>query len=116
MALALTPSLGGATTPPRITSGLHGVVTRGPTRPLCLVEDPCDGPAVGFLLQFRRLGQVVASVRTGAGGVYSVRLRPGMYTAGPLHVGIGKGLTPRVVRVPVGRVARVDFHLDTGIQ
>jgi hypothetical protein len=29
---------------------------------------------------------------------------------------VGTGLTPRVVRVPRGRIARVDFSLDTGIQ
>jgi SAM-dependent methyltransferase len=29
---------------------------------------------------------------------------------------VGTGLSPRVVRVPRGRIARVDFHLDTGLQ
>jgi hypothetical protein len=29
---------------------------------------------------------------------------------------VGMGLAPRVVRVPRGRIARVDFHLGTGTQ
>jgi len=29
---------------------------------------------------------------------------------------VGSRLTPRIVHVPQGRIARVDFHHDTGIQ
>ena len=28
----------------------------------------------------------------------------------------GSGITPRTVRVPWGRVAHLDFEIDTGIQ
>jgi hypothetical protein len=29
---------------------------------------------------------------------------------------VGYGVTPRTVRVPKERVARIDFEIDTGIQ
>jgi hypothetical protein len=97
-------------------SGLRGVVMRGPTTPVCSETEPCDEPAAGVVLRFVRLGHIVARVRTSAAGTYSVRLRPGRYTVTTPQRGVGTGLTPRAVRVPAGRIARVDFHLDTGIQ
>jgi hypothetical protein len=90
---------------------------RGPTKPVCRVDEPCQEPAKGLTLQFKRAGHVVARVKTSQRGTYSVKLRPGSYAVTPLpRPQIGAGLTPRVVRVPRGRVARRDFHLDTGLQ
>jgi hypothetical protein len=97
-------------------SGLRGVVMTGPTRPVCLDDDPCERPAAGLLLQFERAGKVVAQVKTTATGRYSVELRAGSYAVKAPRRRIGVGLTPKVVRVPRGVVAKVDFHLDTGIQ
>lgn len=98
-----------------LDSGLQGVVTRGPTTPVCR-EDPCEEPAAGVVLRFSRNGVVVARAKTGAGGGYTVRLRPGPYAVGTLPSRPGMQLLPRRVWVPAGRPARVDFHLDTGIQ
>jgi hypothetical protein len=100
----------------RHVSGIHGVVMQGPTTPVCRADDPCEEPAVGVLLQFRRGGKVVAQVKTTGAGKYSVRLRASSYSVTAPSRRIGTGLTPRVVRVPRGRIAKVDFHLDTGIQ
>ena len=97
-------------------SGLRGLVMQGPTAPVCRADDPCEKPARALLLQFRRGGKVVAEVRTTKAGRYSVRLRAGFYAVKTPRRRVGTGLTPRVVRVPRGRIARVDFHLDTGIQ
>jgi hypothetical protein len=97
-------------------SGLRGVVMRGPTKPVCRETEPCEAPAAGVVLRFARSGTVVARVRTSAAGAYRVLLRPGRYTVTTPQRGPGGGLIPRVVRVPSARVARVDFHLDTGIQ
>jgi hypothetical protein len=97
-------------------SGLRGVVMQGPTAPVCRADDPCEEPAVGVLLQFRRDGKVVAQVKTTAGGRYSVKLRARSYSVTAPGRRIGTGLTPRLVRVPKGRIGKVDFHLDTGIQ
>jgi len=114
-AFALAAALAGAATPVGTTSGLRGVVMRGPTAPVCRDGDPCEEPAAGILLRFSRAGSVVARVRTGASGAYRLRLRPGRYAVTTPHH-VGTGLTPRLVRVPVGRIARVNFHLDTGLQ
>lgn len=104
-----------AAAPTIVSSGLRGVVVRGPTKPVCSETEPCEAPAAGVVLQFARSGSVVAQVRTNAAGAYRVALRPGRYAVTtPRRV--GAGLTPRWVRVPVARVARIDFHLDTGIQ
>jgi hypothetical protein len=98
------------------TSGLRGTVMRGPTMPVCRANDPCEQPAPGILLRFIRDGVVKAEVRTSRTGTYSVKLRPGRYAVKTAWRRPGMGLTPRVVQVPRGRIARADFHLDTGIQ
>lgn len=98
------------------TSGLHGTVMRGPTMPICRANDPCEQPARGLVLRFIRDGVVQAEAKTTRTGAYSVKLRPGRYTVKTPGRRVGVGLTPRTVHVPQGRVARVDFHLDTGLQ
>jgi hypothetical protein len=115
-ALVLAPEAASPAAAAGLASGLRGIVMRGPTKPVCSETEPCEEPAAGVVLRFSRLGRVVAGARTNAGGAYRVRLRPGRYTVTTPQRRVGAGLTPRVVRVPVGRVARVDFHLDTGIQ
>lgn len=96
--------------------GFHGVVTRGPTTPVCRVDKPCSEPAVGTVLVFSHNGGVVARVRTGAGGRYSVRLRAGFYAvrvSPPQRIG---GLKPTQVRVRAGVSSHLDFAIDTGIR
>lgn len=78
---------------------------------------PCERPVAGVLLEFKRAGRVVARAKTTAKGIYRVRLRAGSYavtTVPPRR--IGTGLTPKIVRVPKARLARRDFHLDTGLR
>jgi hypothetical protein len=116
-ALAVAAASAGAAISTRPPSGLHGTVMRGPIKPVCEEGEPCDAPAVGVVLQFNYAGQVVARTKTGAGGAYTIRLKPATYTVTtqpPRR--IGSGLTPGRVRVLAGRILRVDFHLDTGIQ
>jgi hypothetical protein len=115
-ALALGSTLGGAATPARVTSGLRGVVMRGPTTPVCRDTEPCEEPAAGVELRFRQGDRIVARVTTGSAGGYRAKLRPGRYAVTTPNRRLGMGLTPHFVRAPTGRVSRVDFHLDTGIQ
>ena len=115
-ALLSAPALAAAKPTVGLASGLRGIVMRGPTKPVCRDTETCEEPAVGIVLQFSRAGRLVARVKTAAGGAYAVRLRPGWYAVTTPQRGVGAGLTPRLVRVPQGRVARVDFSLDTGIQ
>lgn len=85
--------------------------------PVCIAGKPCSAPAPGVRLQFVRDGHVVAATTSGAGGRYRVVLRPGRYAVRVAPAPkIGRGLEPRSVTVPRGRVGRLDFLLDTGIR
>ena len=98
------------------TTGVGGVLVRGPITPVCRVGAPCDAPAAGVTLVFTRAGHAFR-VRTGAGGHFSIALRPGLYAVRVvLAATIGSGLSPRSIRVPAGGWARVRLMLDTGIR
>jgi hypothetical protein len=113
--LALTPALSGANAT-RQVSGLRGVVMQGPTKPVCRENERCEEAAPGLELRFARAGKAVARVRTDQRGKFSVRLRPGVYSVSLPRSRPGTELTPHSTRVPRGRVARVTFHVDTGVQ
>ena len=90
---------------------------RGPTRPVCQVGQTCSAPAAHVQLLFARQGRIAARVRTDAGGVYSVRLRPGTYAVSlASQPPIGRGLRPVRVNVVGGSAQRVNFFIDTGIR
>jgi hypothetical protein len=98
-------------------SGLHGLVTRGPVMPVCMVGQPCDEPAANVQLVFLRNGVVVSRVRTSRAGRYRIALRPGRYAVRlPGKLGLGRIVKPQTARVLRGRYTRVDFSIDTGIR
>lgn len=99
-----------------VRSGLRGVVMLSPAAPVCVQGRPCEKPAVGVLLQFRRNGQVAARATTGRGGWYVVHLAPGRYVVRAPKYRVGTGLRPQRVVVPESRVRRQDFQLDSGMQ
>jgi hypothetical protein len=109
-------SLGAPSANAVTVSGLRGLVTRSPTKPVCTVGVPCSAPAKDTPLTFSRAGKVVKS-RTDAMGHYRVSLAPGWWTvttkAAPR---IGSGIRPRTVRVFVARFRVVNFDIDTGIR
>jgi len=92
-------------------------VMRGPTAPVCRVGVPCSAPAAGARLVFVRHHQVVAHVRIGKNGGYTVRLAPGVYTVvvRPSRR-IGIGIRPHRVRVFSGPPRELNFWIDTGIR
>jgi hypothetical protein len=112
LALATLPVA--ATTATR--SGLRGVVTLVPARPVCIEGQSCGKPAAHALLVFRRNGRVAARVTTRLDGTYRVLLAPGKYGIVAPQYRAGTGVSPRTVLVPTGRIARVDLEIDTGIQ
>ena len=98
-------------------SGLHGLVTRGPIMPVCMVDQPCDEPAANVQLVFLRNGVVVSRVRTNVMGRYRLALSPGRYAVRlPGKPGLGRIVKPQTARVLRGRYSRVDFSIDTGIR
>lgn len=93
---------------------LHGVVMRGPTKPVCEMTTPCSEPAAHVKLVFQRPG-VSYVTTTDAHGRYSLRLKRGTYTvrvSPPQR--IGRGIEP--ASVVVRAAMRADFNIDTGIR
>ena len=104
----------GATTS---TSGLRGLVTRGPITPVCAAEQPCTAPAKGVTLAFWSGGHMVGRVTTNANGWYRIALRPGTYGVGMANSQSSmRHLTPVRAAVSLDRYRRVDFSIDTGIR
>jgi hypothetical protein len=94
------------------TSGVRGVVSRGPTMPVCMVGTPCSKPAPGVKLTFVR-GAVSRSTTSGADGSYRIALAPGTYR---VLVAAKFGYAPRTVIVPSARVVVKNITIDTGIR
>jgi hypothetical protein len=98
--------------------GLYGVVTRGPTKPVCAAEESCSEPAAHTKLRFLRGSIFVKAVVTDLNGRYRIRLPRGVYVvrvAGAPAGGLGGRIDPASVRV---RAAwrRQNFDIDTGIR
>jgi hypothetical protein len=114
LAVALVASSVGAATS---SSGLRGLVIRGPIAPVCAAGQPCNEPAKDVTLVFSRNGRVVRRARTNDQGRYRVALAPGLYavrlTPKPT---VGRGLEPVRARVVRARFRRLDFAIDTGIR
>jgi hypothetical protein len=116
VALGLASGLGATSADAIAPSGLRGLVTRSPIMPVCMEGVPCSAPAKGTLLIFFRHGTSVRT-RTNSTGHYRIALAPGWWnvrTAGPFR--IGSGISPRSVRVHVGRFRVVNLDIDTGIR
>jgi hypothetical protein len=97
------------------SSGLAGRVLRGPVSPVCVTTRPCQVGA-SVILAFSRTGALVAKVKSTRSGDYRIALAPGVYTVSlALRAPLWR-LSPRTVRVPAGRYARVNFLIDTGIR
>jgi hypothetical protein len=96
-----------------LLGGLSGVVTHGPTTPVCRANVPCSAPSAYAALAFTRAG-VTKRTRADAKGAYRIALAPGRYA---LQVqGARFSWRPKLVTVPRGRYARVDVFVDTGIR
>src|SRR5689334_8795966 len=114
--LALTTVAGAQATPSRGT--LSGVVSRGPIAPVCVAEQPCDGPAANVRLVFVRQGTIAGRAVTNSAGRYRVSLEAGSYVVrrATVRVAFDRKLQPNHARVYAGRVTRVNFSIDSGIR
>jgi hypothetical protein len=98
-----------------LLSGFHGVVTKGPTLPVCRAGEPCTAPAQVTLL-FRRAGHTYRT-RSAPNGAYRITLTPGYYTVSTVErIGITRNIRPRAVHVRRAYNDRLDFSIDTGIR
>jgi len=96
-----------------VSSGLHGVVTKGPITPVCRVGIPCSAPAANTTLVFTRLG-LAKQVTTDWAGRYRIRLVPGRYAVRVRGARFGFRPTSVFVRADVFRL--INFAIDTGIR
>jgi hypothetical protein len=96
-----------------LLSGLYGVVTRGPTTPVCRVDVPCTKPYGHSTLVFTRPG-VTRKVTTDAQGKYRVALPAGRWSLRVQDAHFG--WRPSTVTVPSGRYAKLNVFVDTGIR
>ena len=96
-------------------SGLHGVVYRGPTTPVCHTDLPCEAPAAEVMLSFSRPGQV-RKVKTAANGSYRIMLGAGIYSVTTDESRARKAPSPHRIKVRPAHVDKLDFHIDTGIR
>jgi len=116
LAVAFVASSAGAATGTS-SSGLRGLVTRGPIVPVCVAGEPCSEPAKNVTLVFSRNGRIIRRARTNDQGRYRVALAPGLYAVRLLpKPSIGRGLEPVRARVVRARFRRLDFSIDTGIR
>jgi hypothetical protein len=98
-----------------LTSGFHGTVLKGPTRPVCRAGEPCSAPAQVTLV-FRRVTRIYR-VRTTAAGTYRIALSAGYYTVSTAErIGITRMIRPQRVHVRAGHNDKLDFLIDTGIR
>ena len=96
------------------STGLRGLVTRGPVTPVCRAGEPCSAPARHVTIVFTRNG-VSKSTITGDDGRYSILLKAGTY-ATRISAAAKFGFAPRSVYVPAGRISTRNFSIDTGIR
>src|SRR5512132_1791885 len=71
-----------SSTSPSTTTGLTGVVIRGPVTPVCRVDVPCDAP-FSATFSVERSGRRVTQFQSDAAGQFTVFLAPGAYTIVP---------------------------------
>lgn len=107
-----------SSTAPSPSTGLTGVVVRGPVTPVCRIDVPCDAPfSAGFTVQ--KSGQRVAQFQSDAAGQFTVFLAPGAYTivAGADAPIISPSSQAKPVTVADnGMLTVVRLTFDTGIR
>lgn len=100
-------------------TGVEGVVTLGPTTPVCRVGVPCSRPISATLMVKDAAGREILPVTSGADGQFRADLPPGTYMLQPLPLQPG-ALYPRAVPLTVdvstGAYTHADVMYDTGIR
>jgi hypothetical protein len=103
---------------PSATTGLTGIVMRGPVTPVCRVDVPCDAPfSATFMVE--QDGRRVAQFQSDAAGQFTVYLKPGTYMVVPAADApiIGASLQRKSVTVgDNGMLTVVRLTFDTGIR
>ena len=107
----------GGPTKPTLTTGLTGVVVRGPVTPVCQAGTPCDAPFAATF-DVEQNGRSVAQFHSGSDGRFTVLLPPGPYTVvpGPDAPILMPQSQARSVQVLSSGLTDVQLEFDTGIR
>jgi hypothetical protein len=100
------------------STGLTGVVVRGPIQPACQVDAPCEDAPFSAMFAVYRGGGRVAQFRSDTLGAFTVRLAPGAYriVPGPDAPIIDPAGQARDVAVGAEGLTTVQLSFDTGIR
>ena len=107
-----------SSTAPSPSTGLTGVVVRGPVTPVCRVDVPCDAP-FSATFNVERSGRRVTQFQSDTAGQFTVFLEPGTYTvvANTDAPVISPSLQTKSVTVADnGTLTVVRLMFDTGIR
>jgi hypothetical protein len=97
-------------------TGLEGTAHRGPTRPVCRVDNPCTAP-LSATFEVWQGGRVVARFESDSAGRFRVRLDPGTYKVVPdASTGILIRSQAQEVTVGPNGFTQVKWEFDTGIR
>ena len=97
-----------------LTTGLTGLVVRGPITPVCQADVPCDAPfSAGFSVRVR--GRTVGHFRSDADGHFTIYLAPGSYLIVPDPDAPVFAQT-KTVEVGDSGLTTVTLDFDTGIR
>ena len=118
LALACLITLGcNSPSSPTLTTGLTGIVLRGPVTPVCRIEVPCDAPfSADFSVE--QNGKVVSGFRSDQDGRFTVMLEPGQYRVVPAANApvIFPASQSKTVNVLAGGLTEIRLTFDTGIR
>jgi hypothetical protein len=96
------------------TTGLTGLVVRGPITPVCQVDVPCDAPfSAEFSVRVR--DRTVGHFRSDADGRFTIYLAPGTYLIVP-DPGAFFFEQSKTVEVGDSGLTTVTLDFDTGIR
>lgn len=118
IAVVVTAACASAAPAPSATTGLTGLVIRGPVTPVCRVDVPCDAP-FSATFSVERSGRRVTQFQSDAAGQFTVFLAPGAYTIvpaadAPIISPTTQGKSVTVADNGMLTVVRLTF--DTGIR
>jgi hypothetical protein len=103
----------GASSQGSVTGGLRGLVTIGPTTPVCRAGEPCSKPATGVVLAFTHGMRRVSTRTDRTTGRYRVLLPAGVWS---VRASAGMRISPAMVNIASTRVTARNFLIDTGIR
>ena len=101
------------------TSGIRGVVLRGPMCPVVRVGEECPDAPYGTKVLISRMStssEIFATVQSGNDGKFLINLPPGDYVANATNEGISKICSPVSVSIGSDEIKNINISCDTGIR